>query len=173
MFGAGPVTQECGAGVLPIEVTATGATLTGGAPTLGPELDPEPLLEMVGLDAGRPRRARPAGWPAAAWSSPTCRCARTRWPGHGWTRRRPQRYGIEHVSVFSWDAAERKPRTPGSSCPGPGSPEDPATGSAALGLGVWLVASGLLPGEGTSAYAVRQGAGDRPPLRAGLHGHRS
>jgi trans-2,3-dihydro-3-hydroxyanthranilate isomerase len=37
-------------------------------------------------------------------------------------------------------------------------PEDPATGSAALGLGVWLVASGLLPGDGDSHYTVRQGA---------------
>jgi trans-2,3-dihydro-3-hydroxyanthranilate isomerase len=36
--------------------------------------------------------------------------------------------------------------------------EDPATGSAALGLGVWLVASGLLPASGHSAYRVRQGA---------------
>jgi trans-2,3-dihydro-3-hydroxyanthranilate isomerase len=35
--------------------------------------------------------------------------------------------------------------------------EDPATGSAALGTGVWLVAVGLLPGEGTSGYVVRQG----------------
>jgi trans-2,3-dihydro-3-hydroxyanthranilate isomerase len=41
--------------------------------------------------------------------------------------------------------------------PGLGVPEDPATGSAALGLGVWLVAGGLLPGDGRSAYAVRQG----------------
>ena len=41
--------------------------------------------------------------------------------------------------------------------PGLGVPEDPATGSAALGLGVWLVASGLLPGDGESSYAVRQG----------------
>jgi trans-2,3-dihydro-3-hydroxyanthranilate isomerase len=35
--------------------------------------------------------------------------------------------------------------------------EDPATGSAALGLGVWLVDGGLLPGDGTSSYTVRQG----------------
>ena len=41
--------------------------------------------------------------------------------------------------------------------PGLGVPEDPATGSAALGLGVWLIASGLLPGEGRSTYTVRQG----------------
>jgi trans-2,3-dihydro-3-hydroxyanthranilate isomerase len=35
--------------------------------------------------------------------------------------------------------------------------EDPATGSAALGTGVWLVATGLLPPDGTSSYVVRQG----------------
>jgi trans-2,3-dihydro-3-hydroxyanthranilate isomerase len=36
-------------------------------------------------------------------------------------------------------------------------PEDPATGSAALGLGVWLVGNGLFAGDGESAYTVRQG----------------
>ena len=35
--------------------------------------------------------------------------------------------------------------------------EDPATGSAALGLAVHAVASGLLPGEGTSSFTVSQG----------------
>ncbi|MEU8237074.1 PhzF family phenazine biosynthesis protein [Actinoplanes missouriensis] len=41
--------------------------------------------------------------------------------------------------------------------------EDPATGSAALGLGVWLVATGWLPGEGTSSYRVHQGHEIRRP----------
>jgi trans-2,3-dihydro-3-hydroxyanthranilate isomerase len=36
-------------------------------------------------------------------------------------------------------------------------PEDPATGSAALGLGVWLVAVGWLPTDGPSSYTVHQG----------------
>src|SRR5918995_6056995 len=58
--GTGPVRQECGAGILPVEVTADGATLTGGGPTAGPELDPEPLLAAIGLEGadgtgGRPR----------------------------------------------------------------------------------------------------------------------
>ena len=39
--------------------------------------------------------------------------------------------------------------------PGVGVPEDPATGSAAAGLGIALVASGMLPDGGT--YAIRQG----------------
>ncbi|MDP9794151.1 putative PhzF superfamily epimerase YddE/YHI9 [Catenuloplanes nepalensis] len=30
--------------------------------------------------------------------------------------------------------------------------------AAALGLGAWLVAAGLLPGDGDSAYVVRRGA---------------
>jgi trans-2,3-dihydro-3-hydroxyanthranilate isomerase len=35
--------------------------------------------------------------------------------------------------------------------------EDPATGSAALGFGVYLAASGLVP-DGTTEYRIHQGA---------------
>ncbi|WFE59738.1 PhzF family phenazine biosynthesis protein [Micromonospora sp. WMMD712] len=161
LFGVGQVTQECGVGVLPIEVTAYGATLTGGVPTLGPELDLEPLLEMVGLTAadhaGPPPRVAGCGlefpylpvWPDAV--------ARARVDPVA-----AERYGLEHVSVFSWDADAQTAHAR-VFVPGRGVPEDPATGSAALGLGVWLVASGLLPGEGRSAYTVRQGAELRRP----------
>ncbi|MEU1685478.1 PhzF family phenazine biosynthesis protein [Micromonospora sp. NPDC005707] len=155
MFDVGRVTQECGAGVLPIEVTPTGATLTGGTPTLGPELDPEPLLEMAGLSAAdhagpAPRVAGcglefpylPVRPDAVARAKVNAAAA--------------ERYGVEHVSVFSWDADSQTAHAR-VFVPGLGVPEDPATGSAALGLGVWLVASGLLPGEGRSEYAVRQG----------------
>ena len=52
LFKAGDVVQECGAGLLPMTVSDGGtATLTGGTPTVGPELDPAPLLAMVGLTA--------------------------------------------------------------------------------------------------------------------------
>lgn len=44
-------------------------------------------------------------------------------------------------------------------------PEDPATGSAALGLGVWLVASGWLPADGTSSYRIHQGVEMKRPSR--------
>ncbi|MET8832602.1 PhzF family phenazine biosynthesis protein [Micromonospora sp. NPDC004540] len=155
LFDVGRVTQECGAGVLPIEVTPTGATLTGGTPTLGPELDPEPLLEMAGLSAAdhagpAPRVAGcglefpylPVRPDAVARAKVNAAAA--------------ERYGIEHVSVFSWDADSQTAHAR-VFVPGLGVPEDPATGSAALGLGVWLVASGLLPGDGRSDYAVRQG----------------
>ena len=35
--------------------------------------------------------------------------------------------------------------------------EDPATGSAALALGVWLAASGLVPADGDHGFTVEQG----------------
>ncbi|MGS2618133.1 PhzF family phenazine biosynthesis protein [Micromonospora sp. LZ34] len=155
MFGVGQVTQECGAGVLPIEVTATGATLTGGTPTLGPELDPEPLLEMAGLSAddhlGPAPRVAGCGLEFPYLPVRPDAVARARVNAAA-----AQRYGVEHVSVFSWDADSQTAHAR-VFVPGLGVPEDPATGSAALGLGVWLVASGLLPGEGRSSYDVLQG----------------
>ncbi|SCG80547.1 trans-2,3-dihydro-3-hydroxyanthranilate isomerase [Micromonospora echinaurantiaca] len=156
MFGVGQVTQECGAGVLPIQVTATGATLTGGTPTLGPELDPEPLLEMAGLSAddhvGPAPRVAGCGLEFPYLPVRPDAVARARVNAAA-----AQRYGVEHVSVFSWDADSQTAHAR-VFVPGLGVPEDPATGSAALGLGVWLVASGLLPGEGRSSYDVVQGA---------------
>ncbi|MDM4722348.1 PhzF family phenazine biosynthesis protein [Micromonospora sp. WMMA1363] len=155
LFGAGPITQECGAGVLPVEVSATGATLTGGSPTLGPELDPEPLLEMAGLTAddhiGPAPRVAGCGLEFPYLPVRPDAVARARVDAVA-----AQRYGVEHVSVFSWDADSQTAHAR-VFVPGLGVPEDPATGSAALGLGVWLVASGLLPGEGRSSYVVRQG----------------
>ncbi|MFF5174229.1 PhzF family phenazine biosynthesis protein [Micromonospora sp. NPDC000089] len=155
MFGVGSITQECGAGVLPIEVTDGGATLTGGSPTLGPELDPEPLLEMAGLTAadhaGPAPRVAGCGLEFPYLPVRPDAVARARVNAAA-----AERYGVEHVSVFSWDADAQTAHAR-VFVPGLGVPEDPATGSAALGLGVWLVASGLLPGDGTSSYAVRQG----------------
>ncbi|WP_433347037.1 PhzF family phenazine biosynthesis protein [Micromonospora sp. CA-111912] len=156
MFGVGQVTQECGAGALPIEVTATGATLTGGIPTLGPELDLEPLLETTGLTAddhaGPAPRVAGCGLEFPYLPVRPDAVARARVNVAA-----AERYGIEHVSVFSWEADSQTAHAR-VFVPGHGVPEDPATGSAALGLGVWLVASGLLPGDGRSSYAVRQGA---------------
>jgi trans-2,3-dihydro-3-hydroxyanthranilate isomerase len=41
--------------------------------------------------------------------------------------------------------------------PGPSVPEDAATGSAAVGLGVTLVASGNAAGEGVTSFEIVQG----------------
>ncbi|WP_213454886.1 PhzF family phenazine biosynthesis protein [Rhizomonospora bruguierae] len=153
---AGTVVQECGAGLLPIAAGAGHATLTGGEPTLGPELDPVPLLTTVGLKeedlAGPVPRMAGCGleWPyllvnpdAVARAAGDSAAARAT--------------GLEHILVFAWSPTTRTAHAR-AFCPGLGVPEDPGTGSAALGLGVYLVGTGLLPGHGTSSYTVHQGA---------------
>ncbi|WP_229067987.1 PhzF family phenazine biosynthesis protein [Actinoplanes sp. DH11] len=147
----GTVVQECGAGLLPIEVTAAGsATLTGGTPVLGEPIAHEPLLTGLGLTA-----ADYAGGEAAAARSAGCgldwvflpvrrdALARLRRPTDG-----------PDVCVFAWAEGVAHARV---FVPGDAVWEDPATGSAALGLGVWLVASSRLPGDGVSSYLVHQG----------------
>jgi trans-2,3-dihydro-3-hydroxyanthranilate isomerase len=62
--------------------------------------------------------------------------------------------GRAGVCVFSFDGSSAHSRVFAGSA---GVVEDPATGSAALGLGVFLVASGLLPGDGPSSFSIRQG----------------
>ena len=64
------------------------------------------------------------------------------------------------VSVFAWDGEVASCRVFAG---GVGVAEDPATGSAALGLGVFLVAAGLLPEGGD--YTVRQGVEMGRPSR--------
>jgi trans-2,3-dihydro-3-hydroxyanthranilate isomerase len=149
----GRVMQECGAGVLPIEVESSGrATLTGGTATVSEPVDPTPLLETVGLGVddivGPPPRRAGCGLEFPYLSVRPDAVARARLAVAG--------PGATDVCVFAWDAEHRTAHTR-VFVPGMGVVEDPATGSAALGLGVWLVASGLLPGDQESSYVVRQG----------------
>lgn len=151
----GDVVQECGAGMLPVTVYDGRAMLTGGTPTVGPEADPAPLLATVGLaeaDHATPA-PRLAGCGIEFWYLSVAPDAVTRTRPDG---ARLAELGAVGVSVFSWDAARRVAHTR-MFAPGVGVAEDPATGSAALGLGVWLVASGLVP-DGTTDYTVHQGA---------------
>jgi trans-2,3-dihydro-3-hydroxyanthranilate isomerase len=154
-LGPGPVVQECAAGLLPIEVSDGRATLTGGTPSVGPELDPAPLLEAAGLTAedfaGPAPRIAGCGLDFPYLSVRPDAIGRAMIDFSAAVR-----HDVGHVLVFSWQAADRTAHARMFGF-GLGVPEDPATGSAALGLGVWLVASGLLPGEGESSYAVRQG----------------
>lgn len=151
----GPVRQECGAGILPVEVTADGATLTGGSPTLGAPLDPEPLLAVAGLTAadlsGVPPRAAGTGLEWTYLPVLPEAVARVR-PDWGTLRRAAGSMGL---AVLSWDADASVAHLRGLVEEGF---EDPATGSATLGLGVFLAGSGLLPADGTTAYRVLQGA---------------
>lgn len=158
----GQVIQECGAGPLPLEVTADGvATLTGGSPTVGPEMDPADLLRSISLDladfVGPMPRLAGCGLEFAFLSVRPDAVARAALAPATSTAE-----DFPNISVFAWEAASRTVHAR-VFCPAIGVPEDPATGSAALGFGVWAVASGVLPGEGRSSYVVYQGAELRRP----------
>jgi trans-2,3-dihydro-3-hydroxyanthranilate isomerase len=155
-LSAGTVRQECGVGVLDLVVDDDGATLTGGSPTLAAERAPEALASAMGLSpsdvAGVPAHRAGCGLPF------TYLAVRP----DAVDRAIPDAAAIdglgvgEGVSVLSWDAGTSTAyaRVFAGDLHWD---EDPATGSAALGTGVWLVATGLLAADGTSSYVVRQG----------------
>jgi trans-2,3-dihydro-3-hydroxyanthranilate isomerase len=149
---AGPNVQACGAGLLDVHVGEDEVTLSGGTPTVGDPLDPVPLLAALGLGvgdlAGPPPRWAGAGIdfayllvrPAALGAAVPDTAAVTALGGAG-------------LSLTSWDGGTARTRV---FCGGVGIAEDPATGSAALGLGVFLAANGLLS-DGCHPYVVQQG----------------
>ena len=163
-LAAGTLRQECGAGVLDVVVDDEGATLSGGTPTLEDGPAAEELARALGLDpadvTGVPVEVAGCGLPFAYLSVRPDAVDRAV-PDPAALRR----FAVgEGVSVLSWDAASATAYArvfAGDLAWG----EDPATGSAALGTGVWLVETGLLAGDGTTSFTVRQGeAMGRPSL---------
>ena len=155
-LAAGTLRQECGVGILDVLVDDAGATLTGGTPTLSRPHPSDALAAAVGLSpqdlAGAPAHMAGCGLPftylavrpdAVDRAAPDRAALDALAVGEGisvlsWDEASNAAYARVFAGVLHWD-------------------EDPATGSAALGTGVWLVATGLLPGGGTSSYVVRQG----------------
>ncbi|NEK59941.1 PhzF family phenazine biosynthesis protein [Geodermatophilus sabuli] len=151
---AGRLRQECGVGVLDLVVDDEGATLSGGTPTLEDGPDPAVLARAMGLSAadavGVPAHVAGCGLPFTflAVRPEVVDAARPDPALLG-------ELGVgEGVSVLSWDGATAYARVFAADLQWG---EDPATGSAALGTGVWLAAAGLVAGDGTSSYVVRQG----------------
>lgn len=178
---AGTVVQSCGAGDLAVQVSPDGGPveLTGGTPTLGEEVDAKPFLAAVGLDesdlVGLPPRTAGTGVEfcyvavspdAVGRAVPDAgRLGSLRVPG----------VNLAGLCLFAWPASG----TPASSerpvrarvfAADIGVTEDPATGSAGLGLAVYAVATGLLPGRGRSDFVVSQGVemGRPSTLRCGV-----
>lgn len=158
----GRIVQECGAGMLPIDIDGDAATLTGGAAHVGGAVAPGPVAAAVGLSdgdlIGDPVCTAGAGLdfgflhvhPEAvmrAMLDPTRAAAL------------PVEAGI---SVFSFVGGVAHARV---FAPGAGVFEDPATGSAALGLGVWLAACGYVAADGETPYVVIQGVEMGRPSR--------
>ncbi|SDN52610.1 trans-2,3-dihydro-3-hydroxyanthranilate isomerase [Klenkia soli] len=157
LLPAGTVRQECGEGVVPLEVSATGARLTGGPPRCRPGPDPAALAAAVGLAAddvtGRPAHLTSCGLEFAHLDVRPGAVERAVPDPRALAALLPDVLG--GVSVLArGDGDEHTVRVfAGGTAWG----EDPATGSAALGTGVWLAAEGLA-GEGTSGYRLHQGA---------------
>jgi trans-2,3-dihydro-3-hydroxyanthranilate isomerase len=155
-LAAGKLRQECGVGVLDVLVDDAGATLTGGTPSLSGPHASAALAAAVGLRpqdlTGVPAHMAGCGLPF------TYLAVRPEAVDHAAPDRAAMdALGVgEGISVLSWDAASNTAyaRVFAGDLHWD---EDPATGSAALGTGVWLVATGLLPREGTSSYVIRQG----------------
>ena len=149
----GPVVQSCGAGLLPLGVAPAGGpvTLTGGAPTAGGVVDAGPLLAAVGLhgkdQTGVEPRICGAGLEFAYLMVTPDAVARAA-PDMA----RLRGLGTAGLSVFAWDGERAHARVFAG---GVGVAEDPGTGSAALGLGVYLARTGLLADGGD--YLVEQG----------------
>lgn len=155
-ISASECVQECGAGLLPLSVDGDRATLTGAEPTVGQFVDPEPLLATAGLLfgdlLGQPSRIAGAGVDHAFLPVTDESVGRA-----GLDLAAARRHGVDRVYLFSWDG-ERSRAHARLFAPGLGVMEDPATGSAALALGVWLAAAGLVPPDGDTSYTVYQGA---------------
>lgn len=156
-IGTGEVVQECGAGLLPVTVDAAGAQVSGGTPVVGPDLDGAELAAAVGLDPADlgevPAGVAAAGVPFAFLPVRPDAVARATPPAAlGMLSAE-----LTGVAVVAYDRAARRANLR-MFAPEVGVVEDPATGSAAVALGVFLVARGVLPGEGRSEFDTAQGA---------------
>jgi trans-2,3-dihydro-3-hydroxyanthranilate isomerase len=165
---AGVLQQECGAGVVAVEVDADGARLTGGTVSLrrGPDVDA--LAAAVGLTAadvtGRPASLVGCGIDFAQLEVHAGALDRAAPDSAALDGLLP---GVQGgVSLLTWDPASST-GTVRVFAAGLGWHEDPATGSAALGTGIWLAAEGLAV-DGVTDYRLAQGAAvGRPSVLAG------
>jgi len=172
LIGTGDVVQECGAGLLPVHVTEHGAQVTGGASEVGPALDGSRLAAMLGLgaddvDTAVPAGVAGAGVPFAFLAVHPGAVARAEADP---AAVRAAAEGLVGVAVFAYDgsasAAHLRMFTPDA-----GVAEDPATGSAAVALAVFLVDRGVLAADGQTGFAIAQGAEIGRPSQLGVLVH--
>jgi trans-2,3-dihydro-3-hydroxyanthranilate isomerase len=172
-IGTGRVVQECGAGLLPVQVDAEGAKVTGGAPWIGPDLDGAVLAGAIGLSADDLDPALAAGSAAAGVPYaflPVRADAVARADVNPADLRRAladaDLQGHPGVLVAAFDRAASHAHVR-MFAPEVGVVEDPATGSAAVALGVFLAARGALP-DGATDVVVEQGIEMGRPSRMAL-----
>ncbi|WP_025273778.1 PhzF family phenazine biosynthesis protein [Haloglycomyces albus] len=147
--GVYTVMQESQAGVMTIAVDGDHAWLTSTNLDSGEDMEAAPLLSAAGLgEADQAGAARTAGAGLTHYFLPVAResvAKATSTAGFA-----------SKVYLFHFDAAKKHvhARLFG---PGIGVTEDPATGSAALALGVYLHTVGMVKGNGTHRLSISQG----------------
>lgn len=169
LIRTGDVVQECDAGLLPVRVEAYGARVAGGAPEVGPPLDAGALAAAVGLGPDHVDGKIPAGVAGAGVSI-------------AFLPVRPDAValavpddaaveaiatGLVGVAVVAFDRDEWRAHLR-MFAPGAGVAEDPATGAAAVALGVFLADRGVLAPDGQTGFIVRQGAEVGRPSELGV-----
>jgi trans-2,3-dihydro-3-hydroxyanthranilate isomerase len=164
---AGDAVQECGAGLLPVRVDASGARIAGGTPRIGPELDAAALAEAVGLgvhDVDSGLRPGVAGAGLDFPVLPVRAHAVSRAVAPAMEALPPDARALGRTLVMAFDQETRRAHVRMFGV-GFGIVEDPATGSAAVALAVFLVDRQILPAEGESVFTVYQGAEIGRPSR--------
>lgn len=168
LLAAGRVTQQCGAGDIEVSLPAEadGAVSLAAEPRdeAGP-VDPAPYCEALGLDVRAVEGEVFIAGCGLSWvhlpvrDEAVAQCT----VGAGLTSAlgevaglRDPLAGVDVHSVTTGDGSERPLQVHARVfCPDVGIVEDPATGSAAVGLGIALARRGLLADGGD--YTIRQG----------------
>ncbi|MBW0115683.1 PhzF family phenazine biosynthesis protein [Pseudonocardia abyssalis] len=172
LISTGEVVQECGAGLLPVRVDDHGAQVTGGASEVGPSLDGDALAAAVGLAAADVDAAVPAGVAGAGvpYAYVVVRPDAVARAVPDPTAVRALTDGLVGLVVVSFDAGASAAHMR-MFAPDVGVTEDPATGSAAVALAVFLVDRGVLAADGQSGFTVAQGAEIGRPSTLGVLVH--
>ena len=158
MIRRGDVVQECGAGLLPVHVDGSGARVVSGRPEVGPDLPGAALAATVGLgvddlDPDLPAGVAAAGVPFAFLPVRPDAVARAVPDLSAVAAATADQTGLAVVAVDR----EKTTAHVRVFCPQVGVAEDPATGSAAVALGVFLGGRGVLA-DGRSVLTIAQGA---------------
>ncbi|MDT0351779.1 PhzF family phenazine biosynthesis protein [Pseudonocardia charpentierae] len=158
MIRPGRVVQECGAGLLPVHVDASGARVVSGRPEVGPDLPGASLAATVGLgvddlDTDLPAGVAAAGVPFAFLPVRPDAMVRAVPDLSAVATATADQTGLVVVAVDR----EKSTAHVRVFCPQVGVAEDPATGSAAVALGVFLGGRGVLA-DGPSVLRIAQGA---------------
>jgi len=166
LLSADRVVQHCGAGEIGVAFTADVVRLSAPPRDLAGPLSDDLVAELLGDLGLTPADRAGEAWVAGCGLSwvhlPVVEAAIV---GARSSRRRLEEYGaalfagcadpMDGVNLFALDAGPPVAVHARVFVPGLGIPEDPATGSAAVGLGMALAVSGVLPEGGE--YVIDQG----------------